>query len=125
MDLGQQVEQRLVHGLSRHPPVPESPGTHAPRFSCRVGGRRRGGRAGSGIRDWGLGPGRLEQGSHGRRQAAGGRRGGFSRSRLYFLGAIHNATTADPALQAAARVFVSLAVAARGRFRAVLVQLFF
>jgi hypothetical protein len=69
MDLGQQVEQRLVHGLSRHPPVPESPGTHAPRFSCRVGGRRRGGRAGSGIRDWGLGPGRLEQWSHGRRQA--------------------------------------------------------
>jgi hypothetical protein len=97
MDLGQQVEQRLVHGLSRHPPVPESPGTHAPRFSCRVGGDEE---EGARDREFGIGAWGLEQWSH-------GRRGGFSRSRLYFLSAIRNATTADPALQAAARVFVS------------------
>ena len=65
MDLGQQVEQRLVHGASHHPPAPEGrlglpnrgeATVLAPRVSFRVWGwgRRRGGR---GIGNLGLGRG--------------------------------------------------------------------
>jgi hypothetical protein len=73
MDLGQQVEQRLVHGPSRHPPAPEGPGTLAARASESWGGEgsepwrlgfpsESGGVEEEGARDWEFGIGACSRG---------------------------------------------------------------